>query len=68
MFSSRLMQFFQYKYLKYLTVDMINDKYRIEGSEAAADDRLLPTQAKLALYMANTDNVGYWLRYQICTK
>jgi hypothetical protein len=55
MFSSRLMQFFQYKYLKYLTVDMINDKYRIEGSEAAADDRLLPTQAKLALNMANTD-------------
>jgi hypothetical protein len=28
---------YQYHYFKYLTVKMINNKYPIEGSEAAAD-------------------------------
>ncbi len=32
---------YQYHYLKYLTVEIIYNKHTIEGSEAAADDRLL---------------------------
>ena len=58
---------YQYNYLKYLTVEIINNKYPIDGSEVAADSRLIRTEAKLVL-VANIDDVGYWLRYQICTK
>jgi hypothetical protein len=46
---------------------MINNKYPIEGSEAAGDSRLIRTEAKLVL-VANVDGARYLLRYQICTK
>jgi hypothetical protein len=45
-----------YQYKKYLTVKMNNNKNQIEGSEAAADDRLLYGQEKLDL-VANIDGV-----------
>jgi hypothetical protein len=47
---------YQYNYLKYLTVEIINNKYPIDGSEVAADSRLIRTEAKLVL-VANIDDV-----------
>jgi hypothetical protein len=40
---------YQYHYLKYLTVEMINNNYQIGGSEAAADDGFATDTSKTGL-------------------